>query len=152
MRSHDTSLMTLPALSDALGILWCRSLTCGEVTTMSDMDGPVMVAMSACIGCGRVFTYNPELVPSLLYVPSVRNSLELALAELAAIHTDRHDRTVLADQADCDTCQETIRLLTDEAVREPICPSCAATANPHRAANGFEPIPTEDTAALGGWR
>ncbi len=51
-------------------------------------------ATGHCYACGRLFTFNPELVPS-------------------------------------------VRV---QGVREPVCLPCVTAANPHREANGLDPI------------
>jgi hypothetical protein len=110
-------------------------------------DEPVMIAYSPCLGCGRVFGYDPYTVTTIRYCPMVRNSLELALIRLAEVHDESADSTGHAGPADeCGICEVAAKALTENAVKEPCCPDCLRAANPERVRNGLEPADTVDTA------
>lgn len=111
-------------------------------------DEPVMIAMSACIGCGRVFAFDPERVVSLRYVRQLGASLELALTRLDSLHAQHSMAYALVPGAQCPTCATIRKMLTDKAVSEPICPDCCRRANPERARLGFHRLSEEDTAQV----
>lgn len=84
-------------------------------------DTGVMIAMSACIGCGNIFAYDPDRVPSI----AVKLGTGRAFKRPAEA----------CPKPGCPSC-----------TREPVCPACAKAANPERRRLGFEPVYEGDTA------
>lgn len=72
-----------------------------------------IMAMAPCFGCGSLFTFNPDKVPSIPICSGCGGSAE-------------------THKADCER--------TYELVRQPICQDCVNRVNPIRIQGGFEPI------------
>jgi hypothetical protein len=76
-------------------------------------------ACSPCFTCGRLFTYNPHLVPSVPIDPETRHPLDV----------DEHGNTQPIDPA-----------AAARAVKQPLCSTCITLVNERRVARGDEPI------------
>lgn len=81
----------------------------------------VAIAIGACVCCGRVFMFDPDLVPSIY----ARFGSPKGVG----------DRKL-----------ETSDYPKDGFYREPVCPECATRVNAERVKLGKDPIPEHDTA------
>ena len=82
------------------------------------MSGYVYVA-SPCFTCGRLFSYNPHLVPSVPIDPETGRPLDV----------DEHGQPQEIDPA-----------AKTRAVKQPLCKDCISLVNARRRAKGLEPI------------
>jgi hypothetical protein len=78
-------------------------------------DGGYIVA-SPCLLCGRAFTYNPDLVPSVFVDPSTNRPPDVG--------ADGERRVPTADEV-------------ARAVRKPLCPECVEVVNLARSRFGM---------------
>jgi hypothetical protein len=78
-----------------------------------------MIAYGACFACGRMFTFNPNWVPSVPIDPQTRRPPDVG-----------------ADGLHC----EPDRAAVARAVREPLCESCVELWNAARVRRGEQPI------------
>ena len=78
-----------------------------------------MFAYGACYACGSLFTFNPELVPSVHVDPKTGRPPD--------VDSDGNPRAYTAAEE-------------ARSVREPICSACIGLVNAKRAAMGNPPI------------
>lgn len=82
------------------------------------MSGYVSVA-SPCFTCGRIFSYNPHLVPSVPIDPQTNRPLDV---------NERGKEQPIDPEARA------------RAIRQPLCRDCIALVNVRRIEKGLEPI------------
>jgi hypothetical protein len=89
-----------------------------------------LIGYGPCWSCGRLFTFDPDLVPSLPIDPETNRPVDV----------DEHGEPGRAW-----TAEEYAR-----TVKQPICEACIGKSNDLRAAKGQPPIPVLPGAYLHG--